>query len=64
MKLHRHELHIQIIKTQVPLNDCMIAHAFCQSDYVVAEDKGAAISFLMRSGDGSCNPASAAGRKK
>lgn len=42
----------------------MFAHALYQSDYVVAEDKGAAISFLMKSGEGSCNPASSAGREK
>lgn len=38
--------------------------ALYQSGYVVAEDKGAATSFLMRSGERSWNPASAAGRKK
>lgn len=53
-------MHTRIINKS--LDDSLLAS--CQRDYEVAEDKGAAMRFLMRSGEISWNPASATVRKK
>lgn len=55
---------IQVIAKHGPVEGWLLMLASSQNDYVVADDNGAAIRFLMRSGEIAWNPASAAGRSK